>query len=91
MVSLTPEWIVERLERGVCEATGIPFQLNLSEFHGAHPLAPSLDRITAGGDYSPDNTQLVIWAFNAAKQEWGIGVVIAMAKGLLRQHGEINE
>lgn len=67
-VTVTREWIAERIERGVCEATGIKFDMN-PRADGVHqnPLAPSLDRMDPAGDYTPDNTQVVIFAYNTAK------------------------
>lgn len=67
-VTISREWLLDRLERGVCEATGIPFDFHPRDDGGhQNPRAPSLDRIDPSGDYTPDNTQLVLYAYNTAK------------------------
>lgn len=59
---LTLNWIVKRLEAGVCERTGSAFQL---ETH--NPQSPSLDQINPAGGYTMDNTQVVTWQYNYCK------------------------
>ena len=61
---LTLDWIVERLELGVCARTGTPFQLSIH-----NPDAPSLDKINPAGGYTMDNTQVVTWRYNYCKQQ----------------------
>lgn len=86
-VSITREWLLERLERGVCEATGLPFSFAPME-DGRHqnPFAPSLDRCDPKGDYTPGNTRLVIFAYNTAKGQMqasqAFEVITAMARGM---------
>lgn len=63
-LSLTLEWIEDRLEAGVCELTGIHFT-----DAPRHPFLPSLDRIDPSRGYSPDNCRAILWMLNAAKQE----------------------
>jgi len=55
------------LNVGVCERTGIKFEL----VHGSvrHPYGPSVDRIDANGFYSDENVQIVCWAYNVGKAE----------------------
>jgi hypothetical protein len=61
---LTISWIVPKLRAGVCEETGIKFNYR-------NPLLrPSLDRVIPGdkrGEYSPENTRVVIRAYNMMK------------------------
>lgn len=44
-MTLTKEWLLPKLEKGVCEMTGIPFQLGIRESNTRSGYAPSLDRI----------------------------------------------
>jgi len=60
---LEPQWFEERLVRGRCELTGLPFVLNQSR----HPFLPSPDRINSDKGYTPDNTRLILWMLNSAK------------------------
>jgi len=69
--SLTWEWILGCLTAGSCAVTGLPFDLSKHPVFKTHPFAPSIDRITAGDDYSPANCRVVILAVNAAMNEWG--------------------
>lgn len=55
-------FISERLEKGVCEVSGLPFVFQ------AHSLfAPSLDRKDNSKGYTPENTQVVVFGYNACK------------------------
>lgn len=69
--TITVEWIQERLDRGVCEATGIRFIIEGGKGHGTNPNAPSVDRRDSTLGYTPENTRVVILAFNMACGTWG--------------------
>jgi hypothetical protein len=57
------EWIMERLDRGVCELKGIPFV-----YEWRHPFLPSIDRIDASQPgHMKDNCRIVLWGLNAFK------------------------
>lgn len=62
--TLDADWIEARLERGVCELSGLPFG-------DEKPYAPSIDRIDSSKPYTQENCRLVVWALNAAFGEWG--------------------
>ena len=58
------EWIMERLDRGVCEKSGEPFVYG----HAYHPGGPSIDRIDAAQPgHMKDNCRVVLWCLNAFK------------------------
>lgn len=73
------EWTAERLEKGVCEASGLPFVMT----NGRHAFAPSLDRINPKRGYTKDNTQVVVWAYNAAKGIASHDEVMTLARALV--------
>ena len=58
----------ERLDRGVCEASGLPFSL---AYDGLTPLSPSIDRIEPATGYVYGNIRVIAWSLNAAFGSWG--------------------
>ncbi len=69
--NLTTEWLLERLEQGVCQATGLAFVMEGGKVNGGHrSFTPSLDRTDPNKGYTQDNTKVVCWIYNAAK---GVG------------------
>lgn len=64
---LDHDWLLVRLERGMCEATGLSFDLAASREWNT----PSLDRIDSALGYTKANTRLVLFAVNAACGNWG--------------------
>jgi hypothetical protein len=79
---LTPEWLIDKL-RGVCEVTGLPFDLTVKK----GPFVPSLDRRVPGGPYTLENTQVVVFIYNLAKNKFGHADVMAMANALVERDG----
>lgn len=55
--------VLAPLAENRCEATGLPF-----DFDGG-PFAPSLDQVRPAIGYIPGNVQVVLWAFNRAKND----------------------
>lgn len=85
---LTKEWIAERIRRGVCEATGLPFDITplppRSERKSRTPaFAPSLDRIERGGGYTQANTRVVVFIYNVARSDFDDEELTTLAKALL--------
>jgi hypothetical protein len=80
---LTHEWIYERVAKGVCEVTGIPFVLTGEGKN--RPWSPSLDRIDPSQGYTRDNVQVVCWMYNAAKGVAGHEDVLKLAEALCTQ------
>lgn len=79
--SITLDWVLDRLTQGFCERTGIPFELAYQK--GRTAFAPSLDKINPHGSYTEENTQMVIWMYNTAKNIFTDSDVLYMAKCLL--------
>jgi hypothetical protein len=63
-------WVRERLERGACELSGLPFKLERGGRTG-NPFGPSIDRIDCTKPYTEENCRVIVWALNAAFAEWG--------------------
>ena len=64
--TITEEWIKERLQRGVCEVTGLPLAIGSRE--GITPFSPSLDKLIPYLGYTPSNTLLVCYGLNMLKR-----------------------
>jgi hypothetical protein len=79
---LTREWAIEKMA-GVCEVTGLPFELDKPDGYRFYPWAPSVDRIDCKRGYTQDNCRLVVWIYNMAKSEWCDEDVLKMARALV--------
>jgi hypothetical protein len=86
-VTITRQWIQERLDHGFCEVTGLPFIVVSDAIK--NPWSPSLDQIKPGQGYTPENTQLVVWIYNVAKGSWAHGDVLTLAESILRLEKEV--
>ena len=84
---LTRGWFVERLERGVCEVTGLSFELSGGRHDGrlTHPFSPSVDRISPAKGYTEDNCRLVVLNYNMAKGEFSHQDVLTWARALVQK------
>lgn len=80
--SLTLDLIRDKIETGFCEVTGLPFDLS-GRGSPPLPLAPSLDKIDPSGEYTPENTQVVVWIYNRAKGPGNHEDVLNMATALI--------
>lgn len=82
--TLTREWVEERIDRGSCEVTGIEFSVLPGEGRGnPSPWAPSIDQITPGAGYTPENSRLVCWIYNCAKSTASDEDVLKLANALV--------
>ena len=79
---LSIKWLVDKLEVGVCEATGLPFCYEIVGHGPRNPFCPSLDRKDCSKGYTKDNVQVVVWMYNAAKGTWGHDYVLALVEAL---------
>lgn len=80
-VTITKEWITEKILKGRCEVTGIEFESSVEK--PARPFTPSLDRIDPTRGYHEDNVQVVCWIYNRAKGVQDFEAVLKMAKALV--------
>ena len=85
---LTAEWFKARLDRGVCEVTGLPIKIKLykkNDMGNRGFYSPSIDRIDNTVGYIPSNCRLVCWGYNLAKNKFTDRDLCALAVSLLIQ------
>lgn len=81
---ITREWLSDRLERGVCEVTGLALELDGGKLNGGYrPYTPSLDRTDPTKGYTMDNTKVVCWIYNAAKGSGSHEDVLNLVEALI--------
>lgn len=81
--SLDENWRAAQ-QMKLCAVTGVPFDFGppppgLTR----NPWAPSLDRRDSAKGYTPENVQIVCWAYNAAKAEWSEDVLLKLARAIV--------
>lgn len=76
--TLSFDRVLFALELGVCEATGLKFDMLARK--GRSPYAPSLDREDCSKGYTDENTRVVVWAFNSACGDWGEDILWEVVK-----------
>jgi hypothetical protein len=76
--------ISARIQAGVCEMTGIPFDLTKPKSWNC----PSLDQITPGAGYTKDNVRVVIYSANVMSHNWGPNLILKVAESIKTQRRE---
>jgi len=77
-VTITLEWVIERILKGVCEATGDVITIETRKSNTV-----SLDRIDPNNpDYTPENSRIVTWQFNNMKGAYSDKEFIRVAENL---------
>jgi len=76
---LNPNNIQERINAGVCELTGIQFDLKTPRAWNA----PSLDRIDSKGGYTTDNVRVILYSVNVMANTWGPEKILVIASAIM--------
>lgn len=80
--------IGDRLRKGVCELSGLPFQRG----KGVRCYnSPSIDRIIPKHGYVYNNIRIVLWAINSACGDWGAEVTLRVMRAWVAKEGSRNE
>jgi hypothetical protein len=86
-------WIEQKIKNGVCEVTGIPFDLitQVSDsVHAKNPWVPSLDRIDSSMPYTQSNVHVVVYMYNVCKAEFAHSDVAKFCKAVAAMEFEIG-
>jgi hypothetical protein len=76
--NLDPQDIQNRIDKGSCELTGIPFDLTTPRAWNA----PSLDRIDSSKGYTTDNVRVILYAVNVMANTWGSDKILRIASAI---------
>ena len=87
--SLTREWVLSRLNTGICEATGVKFDYTIPKGRTRAWSAPSIDRKDNTKGYTEDNCWVVCLLYNVAKGEGTVEELLNLAKLIVEKdkHG----
>lgn len=83
---ISVEWALQRLvaQNYRCGRTGIQLQLVCPRTDTTYnAFSPSFDRIDSAQGYTPDNTQLVCFMYNAAKNRFSAEDVLVFSEALI--------
>jgi len=87
--NLTVEWGVAKIKAGVCELTGLPFDLGSPTGKGSsagpRPYAPSIDRIDPNIGYTPENSRMILNCVNAFKNIMPDDEMYIVAQALVKE------
>lgn len=86
-LEITTDWIEEILQKGICQVSGLPFDLGRHPSTRRNPFGPSIDQIVAGKGYTLENSRVVLTAINLALCEWGVDTYVQIAQEVLRAQG----
>lgn len=85
---LTPEWVQSKLDTGFCEVTKLPFSWTAG--NKVNPWGPSIDKIDPNKGYTLENSRLVVWIYNTAKNTFTDSDVSLLANAIVLQE-RLNE
>ena len=82
-INISRDWIEEKLNRGICELTGLPFDFTPSKNTYLNKFAPSLDRINSSKGYTKDNVRVVLCAVNLALGQYNDEEMLPILKAMI--------
>lgn len=84
--TITRDFLIEKLENGKCERTGIAFDMSKAIGRQRNKFSPSVDKIDRNKGYTPENTQMVVWCYNTGKGEMTDDEFIEFCKFVVKNH-----
>lgn len=86
---ISEAWFKERLEKGVCEISGLPIKTKAYESGAVGErsfYSPSIDRIDNAIGYVESNCRIVCWGLNLAKSRFTDRDINALSLSLVLSH-----
>ena len=87
---LDEDFLVEKLNNGVCEVTGIVFDFTKNSKYSKNPYSPSIDRIDCSKGYLKSNVRIVLWQVNLMKGELDDSEMIELCRKVIESHDKIK-
>lgn len=81
--NITKLWLIQKLENGFCELSGLPFDFSQSKNSNFNPMSPSIDRIDSKKGYTFDNCRVILTSLNVALSEYGLDHYLMVAKKVI--------
>ena len=88
---LDQEWIKRTLDEGVCERSGVAFDLNYEKGKYTNAFGPSIDRIDSSKGYTKINCQIVCNMYNTGKGQHSDAEFIEFCKQVARFNAGTND
>lgn len=84
-VLITAQWVYDKIKKGKCELTGLPFDLEPCTTTRLNPYAPSIDRIDSSIKvYNEKNTRIVLASVNSCLGEYGEKTMLPILKAMIK-------
>lgn len=87
-ITITKDWVLQKLNLGVCELSGIDFDMAPNGRTNRNPKSPSIDRINSNLGYTPENCRLVLLSINDALNQYGLDHFLTVAKAVINKQKE---
>lgn len=85
---MSVEWILAKINAGICEVTGLPFDLTCwGKGQKSNAFGPSLDRIDPTLGYVESNVRVVVWIYNRARGACQDEALLQMSRALVAKFG----
>jgi hypothetical protein len=86
--SLSLQWFQARLDGGVCEMSGMPFDFRTKKRGTPNANTASVDRIVAGGDYTENNCRMILFCINNSLRDFGESYILEVFGRVIARRAE---
>lgn len=85
------EWFTKRLDAGVCEMSGLPFDIREKYEFGRGKNSPSVDRIDPKGPYTKANCRMILWWLNRAMGDIGEEYCLTVMRAVIAKRDRMRD